>query len=196
MARRVYFAFHYKDVANFRVNVIRNSWLTKSDREAAGFYDASLWEKAKKESDLALKRLINGGLYNTSVTAVLAGSETYSRRWVRYEIIESFKKGNGLLNIYIHQILDKNRQKDSKGGNPLDFFYFRIDSMSRKIHIWEYTDEWVSMGSIPSTQVSYNFGKLTEGKFSALFPSYDWVDNDGYNNFSTWVDKAAAQAGK
>ena len=41
MARRVFFSFHYeRDI--WRANVVRNSWLTK-DREAAGFFDASLW---------------------------------------------------------------------------------------------------------------------------------------------------------
>src|ERR1700692_3169037 len=62
MANRVFFTFHYKDVIDFRANVVRNHWLTKPDREAAGFYDASIWETARKEGDAALKRLINGVL--------------------------------------------------------------------------------------------------------------------------------------
>lgn len=82
MANRVFFTFHYQDVINFRANVVRNHWLTKPDREAAGFYDASIWEKAKKQGDIALKRLINGGLENTSNTCILIGSDTYARPWV------------------------------------------------------------------------------------------------------------------
>src|SRR5512139_3197804 len=97
MARRVYFGFHYQDVIDFRANVVRNHWLTKPDREAAGFFDASLWESAKKASPLAVKRLINGGLDRTTVTCVLIGSYTYSRPWVRYEILKSFKKGNNII---------------------------------------------------------------------------------------------------
>ena len=47
MARRVFFSFHYeRDI--WRANVVRNSWVTQ-DREAAGFWDASLWEEAKKK---------------------------------------------------------------------------------------------------------------------------------------------------
>ena len=42
MAKRVYFAFHYQDVIDFRVNVVRNHWMTKENRDAAGFFDASL----------------------------------------------------------------------------------------------------------------------------------------------------------
>ena len=58
MAKRVYFAFHYQDVCDFRAaNVVRNHWMTKPHREAAGFFDASLWEDAKKHGDIAIKRL-------------------------------------------------------------------------------------------------------------------------------------------
>ena len=67
MAKRVFFSFHYQDVIDFRANVVRNHWLTKPDREAAGFFDASIWEDAKKTSSLALKRLINGELKNLSL---------------------------------------------------------------------------------------------------------------------------------
>ena len=66
MAKRVFFSFHYQDVIDFRANVVRNHWLTKSNREAAGFYDASIWESAKKTGDTAVKRLINNGVNGTS----------------------------------------------------------------------------------------------------------------------------------
>lgn len=62
MAKKVFFSFHYQDVIDFRANVVRNHWITKPDRSAAGFFDASIWEDAKKTSELALKRLINNGL--------------------------------------------------------------------------------------------------------------------------------------
>jgi len=50
MAKRVFFSFHYQDVIDFRANVVRKHWLTKRDREAAGFFDASVWETAKKRT--------------------------------------------------------------------------------------------------------------------------------------------------
>lgn len=46
MAKRVFFSFHYQDVIDFRVNVVRNHKITKSDN--AGYFDASIWEDAKK----------------------------------------------------------------------------------------------------------------------------------------------------
>lgn len=31
---------------------------------------------------------------------------------------------------------------------------------------------------------------------SSLYRTYDWVDNDGYNNISTWIEQAARSAGR
>src|SRR5215216_8153215 len=103
MVRRVFFSFHYqRDI--FRVNVVRNSWLTHPDREVAGYWDASLWESVRRQGDDALRRLVEGGLQNTSVTAVLIGAETATRRWVQYEIFRSYQLGKGIIGIRIHNI--------------------------------------------------------------------------------------------
>lgn len=76
MARRAFFSFHYeRDI--WRANVVRNSWVTQN-REAAGYFDASLWEEAKKKGDGAIKAMIDSALINTSVTVVLVGQETAS----------------------------------------------------------------------------------------------------------------------
>lgn len=32
--------------------------------------------------------------------------------------------------------------------------------------------------------------------FSSLYSTYDWVNDDGYNNMSTWIEAAAAAAGR
>jgi len=32
--------------------------------------------------------------------------------------------------------------------------------------------------------------------FSKLYKSYDWVDDDGYNNISAWIEAAAKAAGR
>jgi hypothetical protein len=110
MAKRVYFCFHYQDVIDFRANVVRNHWLTKPDREAAGFFDASLWDTAQKQGDVAIKRLINSGIDGTTATCVLIGSDTYARPWVRYEIMKSFKKGNSIFAIHINSIPGKDKR--------------------------------------------------------------------------------------
>ena len=58
MAKRVYFAFHYQDVIDFRANVVRKHNFT-GGVEAAGYYDYSIWETAKNTNPRALKRLID-----------------------------------------------------------------------------------------------------------------------------------------
>lgn len=116
MARRVYCAFHYQNDIS-RVNVVRNSWLTHQNRETAGFFDASFWESAKKTGDAAIKRMIHNGLDGTSVTAFLLGSETAWRPWVRYELEESYKRGNGMLAIRIHGIKNLQGYTSSFGEN-------------------------------------------------------------------------------
>ena len=103
MARRVFFSFHYDDMT--RVNVVRNSdEIVRQYERAARFRDASLWEQAKKQGRLAIKRMMNGGLHATSVTCVLVGQHTWERPWVRYETLKSFARGNGIVAVQIHDV--------------------------------------------------------------------------------------------
>lgn len=55
MAKRVYFAFHYQDVKDFRANVARNHNVA-GGVESAGYYDHPIWEEARNTSPLAMKR--------------------------------------------------------------------------------------------------------------------------------------------
>jgi hypothetical protein len=77
-----------------------------------------LWEEAKRKGDAAVKALINSGLNNTSVTVVLIGSETASRKYVTYEVEKSIERGNGLLGIYIHQLKDISGLTSLQGSIP------------------------------------------------------------------------------
>jgi hypothetical protein len=110
MARRVFFSFHYQNDI-FRVNVVRKSGVVIGT-SAAGFHDASLWEKTKRRGSAAVKKLIDHGLEGTSVTCVLIGQKTANRKYVAYEIEQSVKKGNGLIGIHINNIPDIKRGTD------------------------------------------------------------------------------------
>lgn len=117
MSRRVFFSFHYQEDI-FRVNTIRKSGVVLGNA-AAGFQDASLWEKTKKRGSDAVKKLIDAGLQGTSVTCVLIGQKTANRKFVAYEIEQSVKKGNGLLGIHINNIKDiKGNTKFWRGDVP------------------------------------------------------------------------------
>jgi hypothetical protein len=138
MARRVFFSFHYeRDV--WRVNVVRNSGVVEGV-SAAGFQDASLWEEAKRQGDAAVKRLIDRGLGGTSVTVILIGAETASRRYVSYEIEQSIAQGNGILGIRINAIKDQNGQTDPMGPVPA-----ALTNCGAPVYNWEYgkLGEWV-----------------------------------------------------
>ena len=124
MARRVFFSFHYeRDI--WRASQVRNSWVTKPDREDAGFWDAAAWEEVKKKGDEAIKRWIRDQMNGTSVTVVLIGSETVNRKYVQYEINHSWERGNGLIGIYIHNLKDKNGEKDKKGDDPFKYLGYK-----------------------------------------------------------------------
>ncbi|GHU97894.1 hypothetical protein FACS1894156_9230 [Bacteroidia bacterium] len=116
MTRKVFFSFHYENDV-WRANVVRNSWVTKDSKEAAGFIDAAAFEEVKKGGDVAIKKWIREQLSGTSVTVVLIGSETSTREYVKYELQQSYEKGNGLLGIYIHNIKDKDGRTSTKGSN-------------------------------------------------------------------------------
>jgi len=161
MARRVFFSFHYgNDV--WRANQVRNSWVTKEDRVAAGFVDAADFEEVKKGGEAAIKKWIDGQLSGTSVTVVLIGSQTNTRDYVKYELQKSYSRGNGMLGIYIHNCKDKSGNTSSKGAN----------------HFGE-------------------IGKDDKGNavyFSVDYPTYDWVNDDGYKNIGSWIEAAATKA--
>lgn len=73
MARRTFFSFHYQEDV-WRACNVRNCWVVNPDlEESEGFYDSSVFEASKKESDEVLKTFLRNGLKNTSVTCVLAG---------------------------------------------------------------------------------------------------------------------------
>ncbi len=114
--RRVFFSFHYqRDI--WRVNQIRNAGVVDASA-AAGWSDASLWEEAKKKGDPAIKRLVDKGLKGTTVTAVLIGSRTATRKYVTYEIERSVEQGNALIGIRIHGLANQDGQVDEPGDIP------------------------------------------------------------------------------
>lgn len=191
MAKRVFFSFHYQDVIDFRANVVRQHKLTKDD--SAGYFDASIWEEAKKTGSSALKRLINDALRSTSVTCVLIGPETYNRRWVKYEIFRSIYKCNNLLGIHINNISDKYGRTKPKGYNPFDYLAVEISEDGSQYAFLEYKNQaWKYWEEIESTRWFSNnyFNESLAGtckKLSCFFSVYDWVKDDGYHNFSEWI---------
>ena len=92
---------------------MKQHYVAKGTYAEAGYFDGSLEEKAKKEGDQAVKKLIDQGLKGSSVLCVLIGKETYTRRWVDYEILKSISLSKGVFGIRIHQLKDPNTGTDT-----------------------------------------------------------------------------------
>lgn len=193
MAKRVFFSFHYDDVEMFRANVVRKHDMTKETRDDAGFFDASMWESAQRRGDESLKLLINDALDDTSVTAVLIGSDTCNRRWVRYEIFKSIKCGNGLFGIHINQIRDRDRQIKPIGPNPFDYLAVQFAADGTGMRLLEWTNgQWrwyqdLGGWSFSTPRPRSDWGQIKQ--LSTWYWVYNWVSDDGYNNFADWVEQ-------
>lgn len=189
MAKRVYFAFHYQDVIDFRANVVRKHNIMQGV-ESAGYYDCSIWEEARKKGDLAIKRMINAELQNTSVTAILIGSQTFARPWVRYEMMKSVERGNLVLGIHINGISGRNQETKPLGPTPLDYMGLLIseDGLKGTPTVWNgaewvfYSDvETFSLNEQPLAKRAKNF------QLSHWCRTYDWIADRGYDNFKSWI---------
>ncbi len=138
MARRTFFSFDYRHV--WRVNQIRNA-PNVMGTAAAGFQDASLWEEAKKKGDKEIKKLIDNGLENTSVTLVCVTYGTAERKYIKYEIDKSLERGNGLVAVQIHHLKDQDGNTASAGAIPAaieangfkSYKYTNADALARWI---------------------------------------------------------------
>jgi len=141
MARRVFFSFHYdRDI--LRVGQIRNSGIVLAPGDtSSGFVDSASWESIRRQGDDAIRRWIDNQLQNTSVTVVLIGAETANREWINYEIIESAKRKNGMLGIYIHHVKDLNGRTDAQGANPFAYLYW--DNKGASLAATYPTYDWV-----------------------------------------------------
>ena len=170
MARKVFFSFHYEhDI--WRVSQVRNSWLLQKG-ETNTYMDAADWEAVKKRGDAAVKSWIDRQLHGTGVTAVLIGTYTADRDYVMYEVEQSYKRGNGLLGIYINRIRSNKRRISRKGKNPLD----HVEVEKEKDFLF--------------------FTRTYRYKLSELFKTYDWVLDDGRKNIGAWIEDAAQRAGR
>lgn len=215
--RRVFFSFHHADI--MRVNNVRLSGeFTKSasgaNREIEGFYDNSLWESKKRYGDDAIKDLIRDGVKNSSAVCVLVGTDTWTRRWVRYEIARAIIDGRGLLAVHLnglnhHQL----RIPHPIGENPLNWLglgkiqpslqtsptYYLYEKTARWNGL-QYVADWLPYKeyaipvSCPKWLADPAPGWVMP--LSANAPLYDYVNGSGAQNIGTWIDGAAVAAGR
>lgn len=200
MARRTFFSFHYvSDV--WRAWNVRNSWVVSPQDEIdRGFFDSSVFEANQKEGDDSLKSFLREGVENTSITCVLAGTDTWKRRWVRYEIARSVLKGNGLLTVYIHDVKNRDGQVAAKGADPLA--QMGVYNTNNGIFLAEWKNStWVRYDdytrSIPEGDLWFNAPTSNSVvQLSSHCMSYDFAAQDGRKNIGGWIETAAGLAGR
>ncbi|HEY5512472.1 MAG TPA: TIR domain-containing protein [Geomonas sp.] len=193
-----FFSFHYlPDV--WRAWNVRNSWVVKpEDQVSRGFFDSSVFEASKKESEESLKTFLRAGLNNTSVTCVLTGTNTWSRRWVRYEIARSIIKGNGLLSVDIHCVKNKEGVVAVKGPDPLA--YMGVYRSEKGIYLAERKgDKWVKYSdytlAIPESDLWFPAPiDANVVKLSTHCMRYDFTAQNGRQNIGGWIETAAGLA--
>lgn len=190
MARSVFFSFHYqRDI--FRVQQVKQHYVTKGTYTAAGYFDGSLEEKAQKEGDDAVRRLIDGGLKGSTVLCVLIGNQTATRHWVYYEILKGIELGMGVFGIRIHNLKDISNQIDTAGANPFENCGY-VDAGNAFQPMIKYTTGWANaphLRAIDRNAVPF-LNNTSNPLLSSFLNVYDWVTNDGYNNFQSWVEQA------
>lgn len=200
MARRTFFSFHYgPDV--WRAMNVRNCWRVRPTEQVdRGFFDFSVFEASKRDSDKSLKRFLREGLEGTSVTCVLAGTGTYKRRWVRYEIARSLIKGNGLLTVFIHGVENSKGQTSTKGEDPLASMGVYLSN--GKIFLCEKTSgSWKKYEdytlAIPAKDLWFDPPKSTQViRLSDHCLAYDFAGQNGRANIAGWIETAAGLAGR
>jgi hypothetical protein len=213
--RKAFFSFHYDDI--MRVNVVRNAWkITHPDNALMrSFYDSSLWESRKLEGDDAVKRLIREGVEYTSAVCVLIGTDTWLRRWVRYEIARAIIDGRGLLGVHLNSIRHHHTQTPhTRGYNPFEFlavgkeqaavlstpryYLYEKQAMPNGVGgygwVWNRYSDFTSSVTLPPWLADPVPGYVTPLSQNATV--YDYIADDGHRNIGSWIDKAAQGAGR
>ncbi len=141
MERKVFFCFDYeRDLWRVKKIIMKLPHITSC--AAAGFMDGELWEETGMKGDEVVRKLIDDGLENTSVTVLCIGARTASRKFIDYEIEQSIRRGNGIVGIQIHHLKDTLGSVDSAGNIPYkiktDYKVFKyIDHEELARHIEE-----------------------------------------------------------
>ncbi len=139
--RQVFFSFHYSNDV-IRAARVRNMY--NFDDKAA--ISDNGWEEVRFKDNNSIKQWIDKEMAMRSCVVVLIGEKTATRPWVRYEIEQAWKKGKGVVGIYIHNLADFNGNQSPKGKNPFDSFYVSTisNSIYQRDHSINYREEKLS----------------------------------------------------
>lgn len=132
MARRCFYSFHYKPDAS-RASLVRNIGVVEGNRPATD----NDWETVKRGGDAAIKKWISEQMNGRSCTIVLVGSNTANRKWINYEIAESWNAGMGVVGIRIHGLRDFQQNTSPKGDNPFDYIRYGSSHLASVVKCYD-----------------------------------------------------------
>lgn len=126
MARRVFYSFHYKP-DSWRASEVRNIGVIEGNRPATD----NDWEDIKSGGDKAIEKWIDDQMHGRSCAVVLVGTNTADRKWINYEIVNSWNKRMGVVGIHIHGLKNSDGKISTKGKNPFNFINY--DNSGKKL---------------------------------------------------------------
>lgn len=130
--RRVFYCFHF-DQDSWRAAEVRNMGVLEENQPASD----NDWENIRRGGDADIKRWIDSQLHGKTCTVVLIGQKTAGRRWIEYEIEQSWKSGKGLVGIYIHNLKDRQGNQSTKGKNPFDNIKVNQKKLSKIVKTYD-----------------------------------------------------------
>lgn len=134
MARKVFYSFHYNNDC-WRTQQVRNIGFIEGSKPVS----ANDWEEVKRGGNAAVEKWIANQLSGRSCTVVLVGAETANRKWVRYETIESWNSGKGVVGIRIHSLKDSDGNQSVAGPNPFETLTVGEKPMSSIVKLYRPT---------------------------------------------------------
>ncbi len=158
MARKTFFSFHYKPDCS-RASQVRNMGMIEGNAPVSD----NDWETITGGGDAAIEKWIAGQLEGRSCTVVLVGQATAARKWISYEISESWNKNKGVIGVRIHNLKDLNQSQSIRGGNPFDYVTLKKNNAAL------------------STLV-----KLYDPPYTVSTDVYNYIKN----NLASWVEEA------
>ena len=156
MGRRVFYSFHFNNDA-WRAGQVRNIGVVEGNTPISD----NDWEEVKKKGDKAIENWINDQLKNRSCTVVLVGENTAGRKWIKYEISQSWNQGKGVVGICIHNLKNAQGNQSNKGRNPFEDFKLDGTNLSSIVKLYD-----------PPYKTSQNV--------------YDYIKN----NIESWIEEA------
>lgn len=119
---------------------------------------------------------------------------------MRYEIVRSLLRGNGLLTADVHGLRDRFGLTSRRGADPLSrLALFRREG---RVYFAERSgDRWVPYRDYPAVVSEWDlwFEAPGEGRVVPLsrhYPRYDFCTEGGRRNLLSWIEDAAELVGR